>query len=133
METQASLVVDGEGTIGQIVATKTMAELIAKSKKFGAAFGVISNATDIAMAANYAFLALEQDCIGIVASTAGPANVAPWGGREAVFGPDPLAVAISTDSAVPLVIDMCCATYSVGTLVEAARRKDRSRSGGGRS
>lgn len=120
-DTAACVRVDGQRGFGQVIATRVMSELLVKSATAGVAFATVANITEIAMAANYAMQCLEHDCIGLAMSTAGPPNVAPWGSRDALFGPNPLACAVPTASGPPLVIDMSCATYSVGTLVNAAR------------
>jgi LDH2 family malate/lactate/ureidoglycolate dehydrogenase len=120
-ETPSSIVVDGSGAIGQVVTTMAMERVIALAKQTGVAIGLISGTTDTSMAANYALQALDHGCIGIATCTAGPASVAPWGGRTAAFGTNPFALVAPAGPDQPIVIDMCCATYSIGTLVNAAR------------
>ena len=120
-ESPSGVVIDGAEGFGQIIAARTMDLVIEKAKKQGVAIGLVSSTTDMAMVGNYAMQALEHGCIGVAACTAGPATVAPWGGRDPVFGTDPLAVAIPAGDGPPIVIDMCCAAYSIGTLVQAAR------------
>ncbi|WP_168694354.1 Ldh family oxidoreductase [Sphingomonas flavalba] len=120
-QSAATLAVDGGGGVGQVVATRTMGRLIAMAAESGAAIGCIANGTDMAMTANYAMQALDHGYIGLAANTAGPASVAPWGGRSAAFGTNPFSLAVPSGAGAPIVIDMCCAAYSIGTLVEAGR------------
>lgn len=119
--TAASLLVDGTGTVGQVVVTRTMERIVDLAKESGVAIGLVADTTDCAMLGNYALQASERGCIGIATNTAGPASVAPWGGTKAVFGTNPLAMAVPAGDGPPLLIDMACASFSIGTLVEAAR------------
>ncbi len=64
-------------------------------------------------------MALEHDFIGIVMCNTRP-MVAAWGGIEAIFGTNPIAVAIPSDG-LPLVLDMSTSRVTFGDLLVAIR------------
>ena len=51
-----------------------------------------------------------------------PAAIAPWGGRAALFGTDPIAFAAPVDGAEPIVVDVSLSKVARGKLM-AARQK----------
>ncbi len=51
-----------------------------------------------------------------------PAGIAPWGGRTAVFGTNPIAFAAPRRSAPPLVIDLSVSTVARGKIMVARRK-----------
>lgn len=56
------------------------------------------------------------------AVTNSPPNIAPWGGRRAVFGTNPMAFAVPRHSASPLVLDQATSVVTKVALVAAAKR-----------
>jgi LDH2 family malate/lactate/ureidoglycolate dehydrogenase len=108
-ETPATALIDGHSGVGQVVGTRAMSLAIAKAKQIGIGF-----VTD------YAIQALEQRLIGLSMST-GPLLVAPWGGRDAWFCTNPLALAVPAGDRDPIVIDMATSASSMGAVVLAAR------------
>jgi (2R)-3-sulfolactate dehydrogenase (NADP+) len=51
-----------------------------------------------------------------------PAAIAPWGGKTALFGTNPIAFACPRDGQAPLVIDLSMSTVARGKVVLAAKR-----------
>jgi LDH2 family malate/lactate/ureidoglycolate dehydrogenase len=119
-ETAATALIDGHRGVGQIVATRAMDIAIGKARDTGIGFVTIRRSGDYAMAANYALQASDQGMIGISMST-GPILVAPWGGRDARFCTNPIALAVPTGDCDPIVIDMATSANSMGAVVLAAR------------
>lgn len=113
-------IVDGRHGPGQVLATRAMDVAISKAKASGIGSVWVRNTNDFAMAGNYSMRALADDCIGIVMSNGIPL-VAPWGGREALFGTTPVSFAIPTASYDPIVYDGSFAAVSHGAVVLAAR------------
>jgi LDH2 family malate/lactate/ureidoglycolate dehydrogenase len=74
------------------------------------------------MTANHALQAIEHDQVGVVMRNENP-RVAPWGGQEAFFFTNPIAVGVPADKEAPIVIDMAAGSFSVGQVVMAARDK----------
>lgn len=61
---------------------------------------------------------------GLVALAFGntPKAMAPWGGKQSVFGTNPLAFAAPMPSAPPLVVDMALSQVARGKIVAAAQK-----------
>lgn len=119
-ETAATAVVDGHHGVGQVVGTRAMALAIEKAREVGIGFVSVRRSSDYAMASVYALQALDAGQIGISLST-GPILVAPWGGRDARFCTNPLALAVPAGERDPIVIDMATSAFSMGAVVRAAR------------
>ncbi|MGF7161607.1 LDH2 family malate/lactate/ureidoglycolate dehydrogenase [Rhodoligotrophos appendicifer] len=119
-ETSATALLDGHGGAGHVVAARAMDIAISKARDSGIGFVTAKRSSDCGMAANYALQALDHGMIGIAMST-GPILVAPWGGREAQFCTNPLALAVPAGTEEPIVIDMATSAGSMGAVVLAAR------------
>jgi len=111
---------DGGYGVGAVVATRGMDLAIEKARNAGVGCVWIQNGGDFMMTANHALQALEHDMIGVVMRNENP-RVAPWGGKEAFFFTNPIAVSVTSDKETPIVIDMAGGSFSVGQTVMAAR------------
>lgn len=116
----AVALIDAHGEAGHVAAARAMDLAIAKARATGIGFVTLKGTSDCGMAANYALQALDQGMIGIAMST-GPVLVAPWGGRDAQFCTNPIAIAVPAGDEVPVVIDMATSANSMGGVVLAAR------------
>lgn len=119
-ESVATALVDGNGGCGHFVGHKAMELALSKAESAGIGFVTVKRSGDYGMASNYALQALERGMIGISMST-GPVLVAPWGGRDAYFCTNPLALAVPSGKEDPIVIDMATSAGSMGKVVLAAR------------
>ena len=117
-------VVDGDNGLGPVAATRAMGEALASARQLGIGAAAVQRSNHFGAAAAYALMALEEDCIGIITSNAGP-NTAPFGTNESYLGTNPLAVSVPAGGhCPPFVIDMATS--------EAARKKIRLASEEGR-
>lgn len=112
--------VDGGYGVGSVMGTRAMDLAIQKAGTAGTGSVWVQNGGDFMMTANHALQALEHDMVGIVMRNENP-RVAPWGGREAFFFTNPIAIAIPTNEEAPIVVDMAAGSFSVGQTVMAAR------------
>lgn len=119
-ESPATALVDGHGGSGHVVGKRAMDIAIDKAASQGVGFVTVRRSGDCGMASNYALQALERGMIGIAMST-GPLLVAPWGGRDAYFCTNPIALAVPSGERDPIVIDMATSAGSMGKVVLAAR------------
>lgn len=110
-ECDATILLDGDHGLGHVIATQAMKESIRKAKQNGTSIVSVRNTNDFGMAANYAMLALAEDCVGIVMTNTLPL-VAPWGGKAPVIGTNPICVAIPTEKEIPIVYDAATSTIS---------------------
>jgi LDH2 family malate/lactate/ureidoglycolate dehydrogenase len=58
--------------------------------------------------------------VGIYAAVSTANHMAPWGGAEALMGTNPIAVAIPTGKAAPVVLDIATSVSSFGTIRQYA-------------
>ena len=114
--------VDGGYGVGAVVATRGMDLAIEKAKTAGVGCVWVQNGGDFMMTANHVLQAIDHNHVGLVMRNENP-RVAPWGGCEAFFFTNPIAVGIPTDNEYPIVVDMAAGSFSVGQVVMASRDK----------
>jgi LDH2 family malate/lactate/ureidoglycolate dehydrogenase len=112
---------DGQDGFGFVVATKGMAEAMDMAREFGVGIVSARRSTHFGMAANYALQAMDAGYIGIVFTNASQA-MPPWGGRQALLGTSPIAVAAPGGKEIPFDLDMSPAVAARGKIRRAARR-----------
>ncbi len=95
-EGPALALVDAHNGIGTVAASKAMRLAIKKAKEGGIGTVIVRNSTHYGSSAVHACQALDQGCIGIAYTNAGP-EMAPWGGREGVTGTNPWSIAAPSD------------------------------------
>ena len=120
-ETASTAVYDGQDGLGQVVGTKAMQLAIAKAHAAGVGMVTARNSTHYGTAAYYAMMALDKDMIGI-ALTNSPSLMAPWGGRKAFLGTNPLAIAVPAGTEKPFVLDMATSVVARGAIILAAKK-----------
>jgi LDH2 family malate/lactate/ureidoglycolate dehydrogenase len=119
-ESAATSLLDAHGGVGQVVGSRAMALAVDKARDAGIGFVSVRRSSDYAMASAYVLQALDAGLIGLSMST-GPILVAPWGGRDARFCTNPIALGVPAGRRDPIVIDMATSAYSMGAVVRAAR------------
>ncbi len=63
----------------------------------------------------------ERGLVGMMFANA-PASIAPWGGRRAVFGTNPIAFAAPRSGSEPIVVDLSVAKVARGKILAAEQR-----------
>jgi LDH2 family malate/lactate/ureidoglycolate dehydrogenase len=110
----AAVVWDGRRLPGVWLTHQAVALASERAKAHGLCAVTIRRSHHIACLAAFLPLATEQGLMAIVASSdPSAAGVAPFGGRTAVFTPDPIAVGIPT-SGDPVLIDMSSSITTAG-------------------
>jgi L-lactate dehydrogenase len=117
----AAVLWDGGRLPGPWLVTQAIDELLPRARQFGAATLVIRRSHHIACLASYLLKAVEQDMLIVLASS-DPAgrSVAPFGGTEAVFTPNPIAAGIPAAS--PLLIDISASVTTNGMSSRLAQQ-----------
>lgn len=116
--TNATAVLDGNFSAGQMVATKAMELAIAKAEQYGIGAVSAKNSNHFGIAAHYALKASRANMIGIVMSNTTPL-MPPTGGAEKVLGNNPLAIAAPSNSAYPILLDMALSNVALGKILYA--------------
>lgn len=114
-ETLTSLLIEGENSLGQVVAYKSMERCIEKAKKSHFGFAAVTNSNHIGIAGYYAMMALKEDMIGLCMTNAWPL-VVPTFGIEPILGTNPMAFAVPTKHERPFVLDMASSVVPIGKM-----------------
>lgn len=114
------LAVDGQRGLGPPIAFSTVAALMDRVGETGIVMAAVRNANHLGMLAPYVEEMARAGTIGI-AMTTSEALVHPWGGKVAMVGTNPLAIAIPTSEA-PVVLDMATGQVSMGKVLDHAAR-----------
>lgn len=124
VETPTTVTLDAGAGLGQPVSHRAMTMAIDKAKKYGCGFATVRNSNHYGIAGYYAMMALEQDMIGISATNAA-VLVVPTFGRNAMYGTNPIALAVPAKEERPIVIDMATSTVPRGKL-EVYHRQEKA-------
>ncbi len=115
VETPTTIALDAGAGLGQPVSHRAMKTAIAKAQEYGCGFTTVCNSNHYGIAGYYAMMALKHDMIGI-STTNAAVLVAPTFGRNAMYGTNPIALAVPTGEQRPFVMDMATSTVPRGKL-----------------
>jgi LDH2 family malate/lactate/ureidoglycolate dehydrogenase len=115
----ATALLDGGNGIGQFAGWTAMALSVRKARQLGIGLTLIRNTNNLGFLAFYTMQAAEQGLVGVAMSNAN-ASVSPWGGAEALFGTNPLSIAVPGDGE-PLALDMSSSVVARGKIRRAHR------------
>jgi L-2-hydroxycarboxylate dehydrogenase (NAD+) len=107
--------VDGERGFGPVVASAALDAALARVTSAGVVLVAIANSNHVGMLAPYVERIAREGLVGI-GTTTSEALVHPWGGRRAMIGTNPLAIAVPASPA-PLVLDMATGETSMGRIL----------------
>lgn len=119
-ETPVSAWLDGGNHFGQVVARRATDIVIEKAKAMGVAVVGVKNSTHCGAMAYYTLLMAKAGLIGFACTNA-PANMPPYGGKEAFFGTNPFSVAAPAGEGQAFVFDMATSQVARGKIINAAR------------
>ena len=114
-ETPISLVLDAEGGMGMSLSKRTMETVIEKAHVSGAAFASIRNSNHFGIAGYYSEMAAREDMIGITMTNTAALGV-PTFGSEAMFGTNPIAIAIPAEGDRMFSLDMSTTVVTRGKI-----------------
>lgn len=123
-ETDTTMLLDGQNSLGLVISTRAMEEAIKKARKKGVGIVAVRHSNHFGVAALYAMQAVQNDLIG-VALTNAPAAMAPWGSVQPYLGTNPICVAIPAGSEKPIVLDMATSMATRGALRIAERESQK--------
>jgi LDH2 family malate/lactate/ureidoglycolate dehydrogenase len=115
VETPTTVTLDAGAGLGQPVAHRAMSKAIEKAREYGSGFATVRNSNHYGIAGYYAMMALEEDMIGI-STTNAAVLVVPTFGRDAMYGTNPIALAVPAGQERPFVMDMATSTVPRGKL-----------------
>lgn len=120
-ETPVSAAWDGDGGFGPTISHKAMTASIEKAKKTGIGMVTVANGRHFGAAGHYAEMAAAHDLIGMAMCNAPPIGLAS-GGREKVYGTNPIAMAAPIEGGAPFRLDIATTAVAGGKLEIAGRQ-----------
>jgi L-2-hydroxycarboxylate dehydrogenase (NAD+) len=123
-ETPSSAVVDGDGAIGMVAASRSMEIAMEKGSMVGTGWVSTRGSNHYGIAGYYAMMALKHDMIGMSMTNANP-QVAPTFSVTPMMGTNPIAVAIPAGNQTPFVADFATTPIARGKLVVAEKKGEK--------
>jgi LDH2 family malate/lactate/ureidoglycolate dehydrogenase len=126
-ETATTTVIDGHWGFGFHVNAQAMQMTIEKAKVSNVAACTVFRQSHVGRLAAYPLMAIKEGMIGLATADSGrsPKMVAPFGGREARLGTNPIAIAVPSDLQAPFYLDMATSAVAAGKISLAAARKEK--------
>src|SRR5467141_2029146 len=123
-ESPTTAVIDGHWGFGFHVNAEAMALTIEKAKTANVAACTVFRQSHVGRLAAYPLMAMRAGMIGIATADSGrsPKHVAPFGGREARLGTNPISIAVPSDLEAPFYLDMATSAVAAGKIALAVAR-----------
>jgi LDH2 family malate/lactate/ureidoglycolate dehydrogenase len=125
-ESPTTTVIDGHWGFGYTVTERAMQLTIDKADRANVAATTVFRQGHIGRLASYTLMAAEADMIGLITADSGRSakQVAPFGGREARIGTNPISIAVPSDLDGPLFLDMATSAVAAGKISLAVSRRE---------
>ena len=125
-ESPTTTVIDGHWGFGYTVTERAMQLTIDKADRANVAAATVFRQGHIGRLASYTLMAAQADMIGLITADSGRSTkqVAPFGGREARIGTNPLSIAVPSDLDGPLFLDMATSAVAAGKISLAVSRQE---------
>jgi L-2-hydroxycarboxylate dehydrogenase (NAD+) len=114
-ETPTTATLDAADGLGQPAGVRGMELAIRKATEMGTGFVAVRNSNHYGIAGYFALMALKHDLIGI-SLTNSEILVVPTFGKKALFGTNPISVAVPAGEERAYVLDMATSTVPLGKL-----------------
>jgi uncharacterized oxidoreductase len=125
-ETPTTTVIDGHWGFGFVVSERAMQITIEKARQHNVAATTVYRQSHVGRLTDYPLMATAAGMIGLMTADSGrgPKSVAPFGGRTARLGTNPLCIAMPSHLDGPLYIDMATSAVAAGKIGVALQRGD---------
>jgi LDH2 family malate/lactate/ureidoglycolate dehydrogenase len=125
-ESPTTTVIDGHWGFGYTVTERAMQLTIDKADRSNVAAATVFRQGHIGRLASYTLMAARADMIGLITADSGRSTkqVAPFGGRAARIGTNPLSIAVPSDLDGPLFLDMATSAVAAGKIALAVSRNE---------
>jgi len=114
-EKAASMLIDGDNGMGQVVGMYATNLAIEKAKESGISFIGVRGSSHYGVASYYTTKMAEVNMIGF-SMTNNTNNMAAWGGSRAVIGNNPLSIACPYKDGKPTVLDISMSNVAGGKV-----------------
>ncbi|MBT2642497.1 Ldh family oxidoreductase [Bacillus sp. ISL-41] len=115
------LTVDGDNGLGHAVSSQAIKKGINMAKQSGMVGISIKNSNHFGTASFYCQMACDHN-LAAMAFTNSPPGIAPWGGRKAFFGTNPIAFGFPTGNSIPVIIDLSTSIAARGKIILADKQ-----------
>ena len=117
-ESPTTTVINGNWGFGYVVNERAMNITIEKAKKQNVAAATVYAQSHVGRAASYPIMAAKQDMIAMMTADSGrsPKAVAPFGGRAARLGTNPITIAMPSNLEGTFFIDMATSAAAAGKV-----------------
>jgi LDH2 family malate/lactate/ureidoglycolate dehydrogenase len=120
-ESDATLLVDGDNGMGQVVGVRALDLGLDKAKESGGVSVAVRRSNHYGAGAYYVQRAVARDTIAFAYSNA-PPTMAPWGGVDPYVGTNPYAYGVPAGEHQPIILDMATSIVARGKIILAAER-----------
>ena len=115
LDTGTMLRLDGRAGYGQVIGLEAMALGIERAKKHGSCVVAIGNSHHLGRIGHWAEQCLAADLVSIhFVNVISRPIVAPWGGRDARFGTNPVCIGVPRANGEPFVLDFATSRIAQG-------------------
>lgn len=115
------LKVDGGNGLGQVVSNHTLKRAFSLAEEQGITGAFICNSNHFGTASYYCQMACEFG-MALIATTNSPPGIAPWQGKRAFFGTNPIAFGFPTRKNPPVIVDMSSSVVARGKIMMANKQ-----------
>jgi LDH2 family malate/lactate/ureidoglycolate dehydrogenase len=122
-ESAATLLVDGDNGMGQVVGVRALDLGLDKARESGGVSVGVRRSNHYGAGAYYVQRAVAKDTIAFAYSNA-PPTMAPWGGVDPYVGTNPYAYGVPAGEHRPIILDMATSIVARGKIILAAERGD---------
>lgn len=112
--------VDGGNGLGQVASYHALKSAFPVAREAGIAGVAVRNSNHFGTVAYYCQMACREG-LSLIATTNSPPGIAPWGGKKAYFGTNPIAFGFPTRREPPVIVDMSSSVVARGNIINAAR------------
>jgi LDH2 family malate/lactate/ureidoglycolate dehydrogenase len=121
-ERAATALLDGDNGMGHLVMSRAAEIAAQKARQCGVAWVGARLSNHAGPASLYARMALPHDMIGLYFAVGNANHLPPWGGLDMLLSTNPIAVAIPSAGAAPVVLDMATTVAAYGKVKAKAQR-----------
>ena len=122
-EMGATVIVDAGCGLAFPACDMAVIEAVTRAKKHGVAFSGVINSHHCGVLGNHLHPLQHAGMIGIALANA-PASMPAAGGKNPIFGTNPIAALFPRQNATPLEIDLALSEVSRGRLIAAAEKTE---------
>lgn len=113
--------VDGGNAPGQVASYRALKAAVPIARQAGIVGIGVRNSNHFGTAAYYCQVACREE-MALIAMTNSPPGIAPWGGKKAYFGTNPIAFGFPTRREPHVIVDMSSSIVARGRIILAAKQ-----------